>query len=902
MSFKSIEKEYKPMQMWAWNEKLIPDYTAQHVEEIHKSGFGSFCINAQSGLATRYMGDDWFRNISTAISQANSSDLSVWVCDEYGIPSGSANGVVNSSGLEFQQKFLRCESGEGTNNRTIIYKDGYHFYYDVNPYYIDVLNKDATHAFINETYAPYFDKCKEGLSGIFSHSPYFDIENIPWSFTLPAEYKNAYGEELLDVLPELFHPVGDYKNTRVKFKALVTKLFAANFLSPIYEICKENSVGYSSLIHSAGDLTSHISSMWQFMHMSIPAIDVISREDNNPLPALMASSVAHQFDKEASSALLFSKSGHSTSFTELKKAASAQLARGITSISAAYETSSLRGIRKRTNATHSYIYPHMQNAHSKFNEYISRIIKALSSGKACYDTLLLSNQTCVWSSFDSTNNDLNEEIASSMLSAVETLERKHIPFDIGDEFILEKYGYVDGDTLCIGSQRYTTIVLPENASFLPSTDKLLSEFERGGGFIALASSLSANDVCDNDNLLYTMRKCDDCTISYFYNNSGEEFAAAISAGTKMLDIASGDIVPFYGVYKFSPYESIVVINDNSPELSRPFKKPLKTLDISGRWNLEYVTPNALVLDKCDMYQNGELVYEGINACDVTELAYSLNSYVDVECRFSFNITSLTKPLFLACESLQDFTIKVNNVELEDKEICATFIDRAFHMIEISQYVTEGRNEISIASSLTPSDELLNSREIAANYKAELSRLTYDTEFEPIYIVGDFSLQALGEFRKLDKNAYRYIGDFSIDTQQTEYELSNLEQQGLAFFAGEVTLSRTFNLSDTQYAVRFLQKGICATQFEVNGHKYSPSLWQTCELDLSDSLIKGDNEIKVTLSVSLRNLLGPHHIPIGELYTVDAGNFYTKANIWNNLKETPWENNYCFIELGIEVLE
>ena len=897
MDFKSIEKKYKPQQMWSWNEKLIPDYTIQHIEEIQKNGFGSFCISAQSGLSTRYMGDDWFRNVSAAISQAKVSDLSVWICDEYGAPSGSANGVINSMGLEFQQKFLRCESGESTNDRTIVYKDGYHFYYDVNPYYIDALNKDATLAFLKEAYSPYVERYKEEINGIFSRAPRFDSDSIPWSFTLPAQYKDAYGEELLDVLPELFRPVGDYKNTRIKFKALITKLFAGNFLKPIYDTCKENNVCFSSLIQSAGDITSHNSAMWEFIHMSIPAIEITSRDDCDPLPALMASSVAHQFDKEASYALLFAKSGHSTSFTELKKAASEQLSRGITNISAAYETSSLRGIRKRTNSTHSYLQPHMRNTYLKFNEYISRISAALSMGKACFDTLLLSNQTSVWSSCDAIDSNA---LCSSMIFAVRTLEKKHIPFDIGDELILEKFGYVEGNTLCIGSQRYKTIVLPENVSFLPSTDKLLSEFEHGGGFIALASSVDAKDVCDNDNLLYTSRICDNCTISYFYNNSEEEFTAAISAGTKMLDIDSGDIVPFYGVYRFNPHESIVVINDNSPELSRPFKKPLKKLDISGDWNLEHISPNALALDKCDMYLNGQIANQNINICDVTELAYSLKTYVDVECRFNFNITSLIKPLFLVCETAHDFTIKINDVQIEDKEIYATFIDRAFPMIEITKYLTEGNNEISIAAAITPSDELLNSREIAASCKTELSRITYDTEFEPIYIVGDFSLQTSGEFRRLDKNAYRYIGDFSIDAQHTQYQLANLEQQGLAFFSGEITLSRTFNLSDTQYAVKFLQKGICATQFEVNGYKFSPCLWQTCELDLSNALIKGDNEIKVTFSMPLRNLLGPHHIPMGELYTVDPKDFYMKANIWNNLKETPWENNYCFIECGIEL--
>lgn len=903
MDYKTIENEYKPLQMWAWNEKLSTDYTLQHIEAMNTAGLGGFCINAQSGLATRYMGDEWFRNISAAITQAKEAGLSVWISDENGSPSGSGNGVVNSAGLEYQQKFLRCESGEGTNDRTIIYKDGYHFYYDVNPYYIDVLNRDAAQLFIAEAYVPYADKFAEVIDGIFSFDPQLGYGSIPWSFTLPAAYKDAYGEELLDVLPELFRPVGDYKNTRIKYWALVSKLFSENFLSTIYKWCDENKIKYSALLlcRDTYAFTAHGSAVMQFMNMHIPAIDIISKEDSNPLPALMASSIAHQFDKERSTAFLFSKAGHSSSFADLKQAVSIQFARGIGGLSSAYESSSLRGMRKRTNSSHSYLRAELQSAHSKFNEYVSRISKALSSGKVQYDTLLLSNQSAIWSCYDSTDNDDINKHYDAMLRAINTLEKKHIPFHIGDELIMREHAYVDGDTLCIGSQRYKTIVLPENAVFLESTDKLLSEFEHGGGFIALADSVPSNSVCDNENLLYTSRVHDEYRIHYFYNNSDEEFTAAVSAGSKMLDISSGDILPFYGVYRFSPHESIIVINDSTPELSRPFKKPLKTLDISGEWNLERLSPNTIVLDRCDTYFNGELAYENINAADVTELAYSLKEPIDVECRFELNITALVDDIFLTCEAPQEFTIKINDVQI-GQEICGTFIDRTFPLIEIAQYLTEGKNEISISTSIAPSDEFLNARELAANYKSELNRITYDIEFEPLYIVGSFSVKTDGEFRKLDKNAYRYIGDFSVDTQKTQYNIAHLEQQGLAFFAGEITLSRIFNLSDTQYAVKFLPKGISAIQFEVNGEKASPMLWQPYELDLSDLLVKGDNEIKITLTSPLRNLLGPHHIPMGELYTVNPGDFYMHKAIWNNQKETPWENNYCFIESGIDVLE
>lgn len=902
MDFKTIENKYKPLQMWAWNEKLSITDTQTHIDAIDSADFGAFCLNAQCGLETRYMGDEWFRNVSSAIVRAKELGLSVWISDENGFPSGSGNGIVNSAGLENQQKILCCEAGESTNDRTIICKDGYHFYYEVNPCYIDVLNNDVAELFINEVHMQYAEKFAGEIDGFISFEPQIGTGSIPWSFTLPAAYKDAYGEELLDVLPQLFHSVGDYKNTRIKFWSLVAKLFSENFLSPIYKWCKEKNITYSASLRcdNAYGFTSNGSTMMQFLSTDIPVINIDSKENLNTLSALMASSVAHQFCKKDSVAILFSQGGHNSTFADLRKAAAMQFAHGISKISFSNESSSLRGLRKRTNATHSYLRTDLGDGHRAFNEYVSRISQILSAGEAKFDTLLISNQTAAWTQYDNTKSDTINNIIDSMMSSIKALENKHIPFHIGDELIMKEHAYIDGDTLCIGCQRYKTVVLPENAVFLSSTEKLLSEFERNGGFIVLADSLAENNVCDNENLIYTTRQAQDFSIHYFHNNSNEEFTAAINAGTKMVDLSTGEIVPFHGIYKFRASESIIVINDNTPELPRPFKKPLKTLDISGEWRLEHNFTNTIVLDKCDVYFDGILTYEEVNTADVTELAYALKAPVHTECVFKLNMHEQVPDIFMVCEAMQNFEIKINDVAVE-KEISGYFIDKALQTINISPYLSVGQNKISISAQINPSDEFLNSRELASKYKSELSRITYDVEFESIYIIGDFSVKTDGEFRKLDKNSYRYIGDFAIDFPRLNYNLENLHTQGLPFFSGEITLTKTFNLSDTQYAIRFLPKGITSVQFVINGQKVSPILWEPYEIDLSDLLIKGDNEIKVIISTPLRNLLGPHHIPVGELYTVTPKDFYKNKAIWNGQKETPWETSYCLIEFGLESL-
>ena len=893
-----IESLKKPIAKWAWNEKLNTQDTMLNADKIIDCGFGGVCINARYGLQNKYMGEEWMRNISCAIRECDSYGAEKWICDDYAKVSGSANGVVNAQDLMHQQKFLRCESAEKSNDRTIIFKDGYHFYYDVNPYYVDVLNKDVTQQFIQNAYMPYIERFPQGIDTFLCYAPQLFSDSIPWSFTLPVEYKNTYGEELLDVLLELFRPVGNYINTRIKFYSLVSRLFGENFLKPIYDYCNEHNV--SLALNLSSDSAPVALSMSQYYYSHFPCVENISRNDSCPLSSLSAASTAYQLGKKDSYALLFSSCGYGATFDDFKRIAQQMQVRGITGIISTGENLSLRGGRKYDNPSPSYFYGDNTDEYTMLNNYIARTGSLLSQGNADFETLVIYNSSCYWAKLDTENKEGTNDLSALMKATIDALEKKHIPFHIADELIVQKHARIEGDTFVLGNGRYKTVILTESSIFLDSTTTLLSEFESGGGFITMADSLSSNDICDNENLLYTYRSFPNHKIHYFVNNSPLEFTAAISVADKMIDISTGDTIPFYGIYKFAPYESIMLLDDGTLQQSRPFKKPLKTLDISGEWTASDIN-NVLVLDRCDVYFDNQVFCENENCADVIELAASLKRSVQIECVYNFNISEIPQEIFLACENSDSFTILINDTVI-DKEYDGFFIDKALSRINISSYINLGENKISLKAFYSPSDEFLLSYEKALKAPSERNKLNYSLEISPLYIVGGFNIAFGGEFRKLDKNASRYLGDFSIDGKKEKFLLSHLEQQGLVFFCGELTFSKTFNISDTSYCIKFKPEGINSVTIEVNGKIAQTLMWQPFECDISDLLVKGDNEIKLTIRSTNRNLLGPHHIPMGELYEVTSGDFYKHPCVWNDNKPTPWENNYCFIEFGISERE
>ncbi len=907
MDFKRVDKKYRPLLEWLWNDKLFSKETAAKAALAEEGGFGGYIIRASCGLETAYMGDEWFRNISAAVEEARNREMQVWICDENGCPSGFGNGSVNGSGLEYQQKFLRMETGEPTNDRTIVCKDGYHFYYDINPYYADTLNSEATKRFSSEIHTAYSEKYGIKPNGFFTNEPQTgNIDNgasIPSSFVLPTEYKKAYGEELLERLVELFRPVGDYENTRIKFWSLVTRLFCRNYLKTLYDNCSEKSAelmgcaaGSSSLL---AQTVSCGSAMPFYAHLHIPTIKYCGREACDTLAILQAASVAHQLGKKDVLARVYSGCGYGADFEEMQRIARAHIVRGITRLCACSEGYSLRGGRKRYGYPSAYTRQPWWGKHKPLINSTSRMCMALANGRTDFSVLLLHNQTTAWSLFDgSCENEQIKKYNDALMGEIEKLEKKHIPFDLGDELILAQYARVENGAFKVGEQCYKTLLLPPHKHLLASTIRLLNEFEAAGGLITTADEINQSEICDDARLCYTVRKYDECLLHCFFNEKNEEFTANITCGSRMINLETGDEMPFYGIYKFRPYEAILVLDDGTPPLPRPFKKQPKELDISGEWTVTDFSDNALVLDKCRVYFDGELAYENTGAADVLHSALALRREVSIRCEYGFEAAYIPTEAALVCETPEKFAITLNGEEVifGDGESLA---DPSVKRADISTLIKKGENTVTVTAEFKPTEALLGNLEKALAFESAITGIAFDTESEPMYIVGKFGVKSKSGYIKLDRNAVRTAGGFYIDEPPQCVKCANLEQQGFLFFSGKLSLRREFNLSETMYALRFEKKGINAAEIKINGKTVGDILCNTDKAEIADYLVKGDNTVEITLINNLRNFFGPHHLPEGESRCVSAAQFYRKECVFNKMSATAWNEDYCFAEFGIE---
>ena len=900
MDFKNISNKYRPVPFWSWNEKLTVEETRRQIDLMNEAGIGGYFMHARGGLQTEYMSDDWFSNIEAGAEQGEKLGMLAWAYDENGWPSGFGNGLVTQKGIKYQQKFLRFESEKNHPDRYITENNGLHFYYDVNPFYVDVLDEMVVGDFINEIYKPYHEKFGNKIEGFFTDEPQISRDGIPWSFTLPEKYKEAYNEDLLAVLAELFMAVGNYEDTRFKFWRLVTELFSQSFSRQIFEWCDERGLKFTGHMVEEDSFTLQLTTngaiMPNYEYFHIPGMDWLGRHIKPELIPLQVSSAAHQLSKKQILSETFALTGWNVSFEELKWIFEWQMVRGVTLLCPHLEGYSLRGIRKRDYPPSLFYQQPWWNKYKYFVDSMSRVGMLLSEGEVVFDTLLIHPQSTAWLLFDNDKNEGLSELEDEFEAIIDSLTSKHILFHLGDETIMSRHAGVSEGGLIIGSQRYKRVILPPHKILFDSTKKLLEEFSgQGGSIISDVRNITANDIIDNENITYTRREFDDFKVHYFVNSTEASHKAKIKAGNKVMNLITGELSDFSGEHEFLKYESLVVIDDGSAALKPAENIEYEPLLLSGEWEIKASDLNSLTLDYCDYWFDNELICKNEHVSTIQEKACALERKVDIKMEFKVEVLDIPEEIYLVCETPDIFKIKINDRELT-REFLGYYRDKSFEKADISGYFVKGTNIISMETEFLQSENTYKSLKNSKIFEGEKNKLSYDLEIESIYLAGDFGVQTDGEFLELERNASRYIGDFKIVKKPERVYISDIEKQKFPFFNGSMTLRKTFKLDDKKYAVKFFEKCANIVEVSVNGGENELVLWRPYEATLNTK--DGENEIEITLTNDLRNLLGPHHVEVGESYAVVPSNFYKDKSIWEGWNDEKWNDDYCFVKFGL----
>lgn len=548
--------QYRGKPFWSWNGDLKQEELVRQMHVLKEMGMGGFFMHSRTGLATEYLGPEWFRLTNACADDSVRLGMEAWLYDEDRWPSGTAGGAVTVNPkyrLHFMaMKRVPAEQFQWDDTLTAAfacrlegasYRDCRRIRKNTPPAdyrgmtvlafaveemekspfyngttYVDTMNPAATREYIRLTHEQYRKHCGDRLGrsikGIFTDEPHrgsvlssFGKSNklpgVPWTEALPGRFRETFGYDLVDRLPELFLKPNGQEVSQVKwhYMELTQRLFLESFAKPILDWCRQNRMVFTGHVLHEDSLTAQATmqgSMMRFYeYMDWPGVDVLTEGNRNYWIVKQLSSAARQLGQKWLLSELYGCTGWQMPFEGHKAVGDWQALFGINLRCHHLCWYTMAGEAKRDYPA-SIFYQSAWWKDYKFVEgYFSRLGMILTQGKPCCDVLVVSPVESVWCRIhDGWVNGL-----AARDPAIQQIERQyqemffwltgsHIDFDYGDEEMIGRLYRVDtdatGPVLWIGKAPYRLVIVGGMSTIRSSTLKLLNEFARAGGKVIFA--------------------------------------------------------------------------------------------------------------------------------------------------------------------------------------------------------------------------------------------------------------------------------------------------------------------------------------------------------------------------------------------------------------------------------
>ena len=809
--------------------------------------------------------------------------------------------------------------------------------------YIDTLNPDAVDAFIQVTHEEYKkvigSEFGKTVPAIFTDEPefvarrHFSSEVAPWTGRLPGTFLQNHGYDIMDKLPLIFFDGGsETAGVRLDFWTTATEMFRDAFAKRIFEWGEKNNIqltGHYMLEDTLMDQIWRIgAAMPHYEYMQFPGMDHLGRNIDNLLTAKQVSSVAHQFSRPLILTELYGCSGWNLSFENMKWMADWHYALGVNFMNQHLSWYSMRGERKRDYPTTIQYQSPWWKDYRTVADYLRRATYATASGKFVAETLVLHPISSGWAAYSPIGTQDVVVLHKAFNSLIYGLSGRQVDYDLGDEIIISRHGAVRDGKFVVKDMAYTVVVIPDMKVMRASTLALLKDFLTAGGTVValggnhyladgrdastLDGSIVAGDIDDvvrkiepalkrrvrvvsdqgtpaPDTLYLHQRDIEGRTFLFFANTDpaqGTDVVAHVpqKGRVRAWDLfdgavrdvaftseASGVAVPLH----FEPAGSILlsVSPDEAPAAAAPkFTSLVREQPLSGDWKIVDRSPNALTVDMVSYQREGDSAW--INKVPYHVAQDSMESQGDgltfrVKYRFGIGVEpDAFKDIFMVMEQPGDKEIFMNGAPVKYTD-AGWWIDESFKKIDVRDKLIKGKNELEVRGVFH-----------GVRKPGTKVYLPGGTEIESIYVVGDFSVAS-------NKNS-----KFMIVPASDGFSYGDLVEKGYPFFAGSLAIERTVDVAAPQPGERvFLAiDGFDAItdRVHVNGSDAGLIAFHPHRIDITDFLKSGSNRIRVELTNSNRNLLGPHHAVEREPLSVGPGTF--KSDILTN--------HYYFIPFGV----
>ncbi len=551
--FKNPPSEFRGAPFWAWNGKLDKDEIVWQAGVFKEMGFGGYHIHVRTGLEDEYLGEKFNECVKACAKDAKEKKMLAWLYDEDRWPSGFAGGIVTKDPamrqrfMQFQRKkeksapkfndegvliegskLLACYSvrvfmGKVTYRRV---KEGdpkanAFAYLKISPCeswfnntsYVDTLNKKALDKFAEVTYGGYKKNIPEYLGNvcpaIFTDEPQFAYSNNrfayasssfirAWTDDFAETYKERYGEDILDSVPELFYDRkdGKYSVARYRYWDHVTERFTNAFSDNLGAKAEEVGLKLTGHMMLEGDLQGQTKAIGEAMRhyrgFGFPGIDMLcSRYEFNT--AKQCQSVVCQNGKEGMLSELYGVSRWNYDFRKYKIHGDWQAALGVTIRVPHLSMYSMKGEAKRDYPASIFYQSPWYKKHNLVEDHFARVNTALTGGKQICNIAVIHPIESFWLLFGNTVRGDAKKVKADLHfeSLTEWLLKRGLDFHFIDESLLPEQCKKGGNPLRVGEMAYKVVVVPECTTLRKTTIERLEAFKKQGGKVVFIGDAPA---------------------------------------------------------------------------------------------------------------------------------------------------------------------------------------------------------------------------------------------------------------------------------------------------------------------------------------------------------------------------------------------------------------------------
>jgi hypothetical protein len=547
--------------------------------------------------------------------------------------------------------------------------------------------------------------------------------------------------------------------------------------------------------------------------------------------------------------------------------------------------------------------------YKQLNEYFSRLSLFLSAGKQKNGILILEPTTSAWMYFvGSGEKQRFHEIGQNFQSFITILEKSQVEYDLGCEDVINDHGKVVTNSFIVGQASYHTVVLPPGTENLNnSTFELLLEFVKAGGKLLLFEDITYIDgkkdkrldlliplsvkfdksVLPNDPVIHNYFSSDNISFHqnrpvtgdlYHHRRVISDGQIIFLANTSMTESTSGyfkiqgrDVVHLNAQtgellnyptekkdngnliiqYDIPEAGSLLLFISNKP-LSSEFKEsPAFLTDEKikcSELQIKRLETNVLTLDFCDLEMNDTIIKEQYfdNISNYQFYHYQFNDGNPWCSSIQYKNNIIQRDTFgmgTSCSvnyhcysddtEITDLKAVVERTDLWDIFINDELIkplngqwwlDKSFKVFCLEGKIKKGKNTITLKAL----------------------HMSVFAEIEPIYILGNFSLES-------QKKGWKIKADKPI-------KKGSWKDSGMPLYGKGVSYQKTFDIDkkNKQCQVNTGKWEGTVALLKINGQTAATLIGNEKYVNISDYIIEGRNTAELIIIGSLKNTLGPFY--------------------------------------------